>query len=239
LEVGGGSPPNEWNDLVTVAMEARAATEVARVVIADDETLFRSGLAKLLERDPNVAVVGQAADGAEAIREVARKQPDVVLMDVGMPNLDGIEATREIVRRHPDVRVLVLTIFDADTKVVQAVRAGASGYMLKDSMSQAIVSSIIAVRAGHFVMSETIATAVLDMLTGINPARDQVEGLTQREFEILRLIGSGLGNKQIAYQLRISDKTVRKHVSSVYEKLGIFDRSHAVIYALKTGLVQA
>src|ERR1700737_401288 len=142
---------------------------VARVLIADDQTLFRSGLARLLDEDPRVEVVGQAFDGLEVVKQAAALKPDVVLMDIKMPNLDGIEATRRITAEHPEIRILVLTTFDADSFVLQALRAGASGYVLKDSQPDAIVSSIVAVLSGERVMASAVANRVLDMLTGSTP----------------------------------------------------------------------
>src|SRR5437667_1011743 len=142
------------------------ATPNARVLIADDQTLFRSGLARLLEEDPHVQVVGQAADGEEVVKQAASLKPDVVLMDLKMPNLDGIEATRKILAEHPEIKILILTTFDADTFVLQALRAGASGYVLKDSQPEAIVSSVLAVLSGERVMASVVANRVPEMLHG-------------------------------------------------------------------------
>jgi DNA-binding NarL/FixJ family response regulator len=213
-------------------------TQVARVLIADDQTLFRTGLAGLLESDKRVSVVGQAIDGADAVKLVNELNPDVVLMDVKMPNLDGVEATRRIVADHPDVKILILTTFDADTFVLQALRAGASGYVLKNSQPQAIVSSILAVLSGERVMASAVANRVLDMLSGTTTPKDFYNGLTAREIEILKLMAVGQANKQIARKLEISEKTVRNHVSHMYEKLQIYERSQAVLYAVRKGLVE-
>jgi DNA-binding NarL/FixJ family response regulator len=216
----------------------QTAPQVARVLVADDQTLFRSGLAGLLNADKRVTVVGQAADGAEAVTLVSALAPDVVLMDIKMPNLDGVEATRKIVAEHPDAKILILTTFDADTYVLQALRAGASGYVLKDSQPQAIVSSILAVLAGERVMASAVANRVLDMLSGTSTPKDFYDGLTAREIEILKLMATGQANKQIARRLEISEKTVRNHVSHMYEKLQIYERSQAVLYAVRKGLVE-
>jgi DNA-binding NarL/FixJ family response regulator len=219
-------------------VSAATTTQVARVLIADDQTLFRSGLAGLLNEDKRVTVVGQAADGAEAVEQASALKPDVVLMDVKMPNLDGVEATRKIVAEHPEIKILILTTFDADTFVLQALRAGASGYVLKDSQPQAIVSSILAVLSGERVMASAVANRVLDMLTGTTTPKDFYNGLTAREIEILKLMATGQANKQIARRLEISEKTVRNHVSHMYEKLQIYERSQAVLYAVRKGLVE-
>ena len=214
------------------------ATRAVRVLIADDQTLFRAGLSRLLNEDPRVEVVGQAIDGADAAKQAAKLKPDVVLMDLKMPNLDGIEATRQITEADPGVKVLILTTFETDNHVIQALKVGASGYVLKDSTADAIVSSIVAVMSGERVMASAVANRVLEMLTGTTTPKEFYDGLTNREIEILKLLANGMANKQIAYRLKISEKTVRNHVSNTYEKLGIYDRSQAVLYAVKKGLVE-
>jgi DNA-binding NarL/FixJ family response regulator len=219
-------------------VSTQTVTQVARVLIADDQTLFRSGLARLLDEDQRVQVIGQAVDGADVVKRAAALKPDVVLMDLKMPNVDGVEATRRIVAEHPEIKVLVLTTFDADSYVLQALRAGASGYVLKDSQPAAIVSSILAVVAGERVMANAVANRVLDMLTGSTTPKEFYDGLTAREVEILKLLAVGHPNKQIARRLSISEKTVRNHVSHMYEKLQIYDRSQAVLYAVRKGLVE-
>jgi DNA-binding NarL/FixJ family response regulator len=214
------------------------SVRTARVLIADDQTLFRSGLARLLDGDDRVSVVGEAVDGLEAVKLAASLKPDVVLMDIKMPGLDGIEATRRIVAESPKSKVLMLTTFEADNHVIQALKAGASGYVLKDSQASAIVSSILAVVAGERVMASAVANRVLEMLTGATTPKEFYDGLTAREVEILKMLATGMANKQIAYKLKISEKTVRNHVSNMYEKLGIYDRAQAVLYAVRKGLVE-
>jgi DNA-binding NarL/FixJ family response regulator len=214
------------------------ATKAARVLIADDQTLFRAGLARLLNEDSRVEVVGQALDGGDAVKQAAKLKPDVILMDLKMPGVDGIEATRQITEADPTMKVLVLTTFETDSQVIQALKAGASGYVLKDSTADAIVNSIVAVMSGEKVMASAVANRVLEMLTGTTTPKEFYDGLTTREIEILKLLANGMANKQIAYRLKISEKTVRNHVSNTYEKLGIFDRSQAVLYAVKKGLVE-
>jgi DNA-binding NarL/FixJ family response regulator len=218
--------------------EVSTTTRTARVLIADDQTLFRSGLARLLEVDDRVSVVGEAVDGLDAVKLAATLKPDVVLMDIKMPNLDGIEAARRIISDNPKVKVLMLTTFEADNHVIQALKAGASGYVLKDSQASAIVSSIIAVVAGERVMASAVANRVLEMLTGATTPKEFYDGLTAREVEILKMVATGMANKQIAYKLKISEKTVRNHVSNMYEKLDIYDRAQAVLYAVRKGLVE-
>ena len=213
-------------------------TKVLRVLLVDDQTLFRAGLSRLLDEDPRVEVIGQAVDGNDAVKQAEKLKPDVILMDLKMPNLDGVEATRQIVAANPAARVLILTTFETDNHVVQALKAGASGYVLKDSQVDAIVSSIVAVASGEQVMASAVANRVLEMLTGASTPKEFYDGLTVREVEILRLLATGMANKQIAYRLTISEKTVRNHVSNMYEKLGVYDRSQAVLYAVRKGLVE-
>ena len=211
---------------------------VARVLIADDQTLFRRGLARLLEEDPRIALIGQATDGHDAVQKTAALSPDVVLMDLRMPGLDGAEATQQIIHDHPDVKVLILSTFEADSYVLQALRAGASGYILKDAEPAAIASSIMSVLSGERVMAGAVANRVLDMLTGASTPKEFYDGLTAREVEILKLMAKGQANKQIAFNLKISEKTVRNHISHIYEKLQIYDRAQAVLYAVRKALVE-
>jgi two-component system, NarL family, response regulator LiaR len=216
-----------------------AETRPVRVLIADDQTLFRSGLARLLNDDPRVEVVGEAVDGDDAARQVTLLRPDVILMDIKMPNSDGVQATQRIMAENPAAKVLILTTFDTDSYVLQALKAGASGYVLKDSRVESIVSSILAVVAGERVMSSSIANMVLDLLAGASNGKEFYDGLTARELEILKLLAAGIANKQIAFRLKISEKTVRNHVSNMYEKLNIADRAQAALYAVRKGLVEA
>jgi DNA-binding NarL/FixJ family response regulator len=217
--------------------EVRGFAHVPRVLVVDDQALFRSGLIRLLEHDDRVCVVGEAGDGQAAVGKVAALRPDVVLMDLKRQNFDGIQATRRIVLDHPGVKVLVLTSYETDSSIIQAHKAGASGYILKDVGADAIVSSILAVAAGDWVMSASVANRMLEMLTKSTQPKGFNNGLTVREIEILTMLASGMANKEIAYKLRISHKTVRNHVSNMYVKLRIYDRSQAVLYAIRKGLV--
>ena len=222
---------------IDTARSAPASSPV-RVLLVDDQALFRSGLARLLAADPRVDVVGEAVDGLDAVSRCAATSPDVVLMDLRMPTLDGVEATRRIIAASPRSRVLILSAFDADCHVLGALRAGASGYVLKDSTPEGIVCSILAAHVGERVMAGTVADRVLGLLDGEAAPKELYDGLTARETEILRMIAAGAPSKQIAFRLRISEKTVRNHVSNMYEKLKIFDRSQAVLYAVRKGLVE-
>ena len=216
---------------------AAETTCLVRVLVVDDQTLFRSGLARLLAIQPGLEVVGEASDGAEAMRLVHDLEPDVVLMDIRMPGVDGIEATRRITRDRPATRVLILTSFHTDAYVLDALRSGARGYVLKDSAVEAIASSIQAVMSSERVISGPIAQRMVGLLTGDSPGREFYDGLTARELEVLKMIASGMPNKRIAFKLHISEKTVRNHISHIYEKLDIYDRSQAVLYAVRKGLV--
>jgi len=216
----------------------KADVEVIKVLVADDQTLFRAGLARLLEESPELDVVGEAKDGQQAVEMVRRLRPDVVLMDLKMPGVDGVEATRKITAEHPEVKVLVLTTFDVDSYVLQALRVGASGYVLKESTPEAIVRSILTVMSGERVMATTVANRVLDLVSGNSTNKEFYDGLTMREIEILKMIAAGLGNKQIGYRLEISEKTVRNHVTAIYGKLKIYDRAQAVLYAVRKGLIE-
>ncbi len=213
------------------------AIAVPSVMIVDDQTLFRRGLVKLLESDPRIKIVDDAANGAEAMEKIAANPPDVVLLDIKMPVMDGIETTRRIIDKYPNTKVLILTTFENDGYIVQALKAGASGYLLKDSQPEAIVSAILAVLSGERVLTQSVADQFLILMDGGSP-KARYDGMTRREVEILKLLGEGLSNKQIAYRLKISEKTVRNHVSNFYAKLGVGDRSQAVLYAVRKGLVE-
>jgi len=206
-------------------------------MIIDDQTLFRRGLVKLLESDPRIKIVDDAANGVSAMEKIAKNPPDIVLMDIKMPVMDGIETTRQIVSQYPKIKVLVLTTFENDGYVVQALKAGASGYLLKDSQPEAIVSAMIAILSGERVMTQSVVDQFLNLMSGASQ-KARYDGMTRREIEILRLLGQGMTNKQIAYRLKISDKTVRNHISNFYSKLGVVDRSQAVLYAVRKGLVE-
>jgi DNA-binding NarL/FixJ family response regulator len=215
-----------------------APSKALKVLIIDDQTLFRNGLALVLGADPRLSIVGEAGTGAEALQMIAVEQPDVVLLDVKMPKMDGIETTKRITAQFPHVKVLILTSFDHDGYVVQALKSGASGYLLKDCRPEAIVAAILTIVSGERVMTREVADHVLDMITGTSTYKERYDGLTRRELEILRLLASGLANKQIARELQISEKTVRNHISSFYAKLGVGDRSQAILYAVRKGLVE-
>lgn len=213
-------------------------TSPVRVVVADDQLLLREGIAKLLESDPRIAVVGRGSNGQDAIDLARKLQPDVVLVDIRMPGVDGIQAIREIKSQLPTIRVVILSSFVYDGYVIEGLMAGADGYLLKDASPSALISGVMAVAAGEQVIEPGVARHVADMLSKQNQGRSGCyDGLTPRELQMLAMIARGFVAKEIAHTLHISEKTVRNHVSNIYRKLDIYDRSQAVLYAIKKGLV--
>jgi two-component system, NarL family, response regulator LiaR len=224
--------------IASETLETQPAAAQIRLLVADDQTLFRKALVEMLDRSPRLTVIDQVGDGRLAVTRALELQPDVVVMDIRMPGLDGVEATRLILAERPATRILILTAFETDRHVLQALQAGASAYILKDSEPDALVSGILAVHAGQRIVTGAAANRVVDMLTNSGPTRAYYDNLTPREIEILTLLASGLANKQIAHRIKISDKTVRNHISNIYEKVKVVDRSQAVLYAVRKGLVE-
>ena len=214
-----------------------------RVAIADDHAVVRQGLRTFLELQDDVEVVGEAADGAEAVELVARTEPDVVLLDLVMPRVDGIQAIGRIRERCPATRVLVLTSFADDHTVLPAVRAGAAGYLLKDVQPPELVAAIRTVNAGEALLAPAVATMLVEQLAAEegahNGAADAPAGphLTPRELEVLAELARGRANKAIAFELGVSERTVKTHVSNILGKLGFTDRTQAAVYAVEHGLV--
>jgi DNA-binding NarL/FixJ family response regulator len=213
------------------------------VLIVDDQALQRLGFSMLMEQHPDMTVVGEATHGAEAVRMAAELRPDVVLMDVRMPGMDGIEATRHIVAAGGRSRILVLTTFDLDEYAYAALRAGASGFLLKDAQPDELVAGIRAVAAGDSVIAPSLTRRLLetfaDRLPGQTPEQQrQLAELTQREREVLTAIASGWSNAEIADRLSLAESTVKTHIGRVLAKIGARDRVQAVIFAYDTGLVR-
>ncbi len=208
-----------------------------RVLVVDDHSIVRKGIEALLEIKPDIQVVGEAADGQEAVTQAEKLRPDVVLMDLVMPGMDGIEAIRRILAIRPESRILVLTSFAADDKLFPALKAGARGYLLKDSGPDDLVEAIRQVYRGGSFLHPTVARKVLQQLT--HPSEHPTPGvlLTERELEVLRLVARGLSTQEIAEQLAITEATARTHVSNLLSKLQLSSRTQAVLYALREGLV--
>ncbi len=206
-----------------------------RVLIADDHEVVREGLALLLGADDDLVVVGRAVDGAEAVEAASEHRPDVVLMDLSMPNLDGVEATRRIVEQVPDCRVLVLTSFSDQDRVIEAIDAGATGYLLKDLEAESLRRSVRDAAAGRSPIDSRAASVLLAERTSQRSA----PLLTDRETAVLRLVGQGLANKQIALRLGIREATVKNHLTRVFGRLGVTDRTQAALWAERHGLLAA
>jgi DNA-binding NarL/FixJ family response regulator len=213
--------------------------ESLRILIAEDHPLFRKGMISLLSSVPEFEVIGEATTGEEAVLRAAQMQPDVILMDLQMPEVNGIEATRRILQESPSVRILVVTLFEDDDSVFMALRAGARGYVLKDSDEEEMVHAIRAVGKGEAIFSPNVATRVLAFFAAASPGGAPPQAfpmLTEREREILNLIAQGYPNPSIARQLSLSTKTVGNYVSNIFTKLQVADRAQAIIRAREAGL---
>jgi NarL family two-component system response regulator LiaR len=211
-------------------------TDKIRVLIADDHLVVRKGIQFLLSTEDDIVVIGEVADGVEAVAQAQALKPDVILMDLVMPEMDGIEATRQITARQPGTRVLVLTSFAADDKVFPAIKAGALGYLLKDSSPDDLVQAIHRVHRGEPSLEASIARKVLTEMASSPKKPLSDDPLTERELEVLRLIARGCNNKEIAEQLVIADITVRTHVSNILGKLHLASRTQAALYAVREGI---
>ena len=211
-----------------------------RVVLVDDHDLFRTGLRNLLEEQDGIVVLGEATNGVEAVRLVREAAPDVVVMDLKMPAMTGVEATRLITLESPLTRVIVLTISDEDSDVMDAIVAGACGYLLKDSSIENVVAGIRSAAVGSSLISPTIASKVLQRVRATTPDRDMADAilaeLSDRELQVLKLIANGKDNAQIAAELVISPKTVKNHISNILMKLQIQNRIQAAVYAVRSGI---
>ncbi|KQV07783.1 response regulator [Leifsonia sp. Root112D2] len=218
-----------------------------RILLVDDQALVRMGFRMVLDAEPDLQVVGEASDGEEAVRLAASEQPDVVLMDVRMPRLDGIEATRRIIAARPESRVIILTTFDLDEYAFGGLRAGASGFLLKDARPAELLGAIRSVVSGDAVISGRVTRKMLELFStqlptepapGTDASPDAAAALTPREREVLLAIGEGLTNAELATRLFLTESTVKTHVGRVLQKLGLRDRVQAVIFAYENGLVR-
>ena len=212
-----------------------------RVLVADDQSLVRSGFRMLLDGEEDMEIVAEAANGVEAVEKAARYTPTIVLMDIRMPELDGLEATRRILAADADAKVLVLTTFDLDEYVYAALRAGASGFVLKDEPPEQLLAAIRIIAAGEALLSPAVTKRVITKFTQLpnKPPPPEVEELTERELDVFRLIARGLSNAEIGQELFISDTTVKTHMTHLLQKLGLRDRVQAVVLAHETGLFEA
>ena len=207
------------------------------MVIADDQRLFANGLARIIGIQTDMEVVGEAHTGEEAISLCLHEEPDVVLMDLSMPGIGGLSATRKILSLLPRTRVLILTVHTDDAHVFQGIKAGAQGYILKDCTPEELTRAIRTVHAGETIMAQDIARKTLTTFESIRSNTELTPNLTERELEVIKALAQGKSNKEIAQTLGISEKTVRNHASNIYNKLHIFDRTQAVIYAIRRGIV--
>jgi len=212
-------------------------TRSIQVLVADDHAIVRKGIRALLATEPDIEVVGEAENGQEAVAEVERLEPDVILMDLVMPEMDGIEAIRHIVARQPEARILVLNSFTSDGKVFPAIKAGALGYLLKDSSPQALMRAIHDVYEGRLSLHPDIAMKLVEELNRPSDAPPTEDPLTEREVEVLKLVAKGLSNQEIAARLVVSERTVGAHVSNILGKLHLANRTQAALYALREGLI--
>jgi DNA-binding NarL/FixJ family response regulator len=205
--------------------------------LADDHAVVRKGIREFLEEDAEIVVVAEVSNGADAVRLVVEQRPTVAVLDIQMPGMNGIEATRQIKTLHPETRVLILTAYEEDPYVFALLRAGADGYVLKNSDADELVRAVKAVAGGGKVLAPEVAAKVVAQMTSGKPAAaaEQVEPLSERELEVLRLAARGLTNKAIAAQLKVSDRTVQGHLASIYGKLAVASRTEAVTKALKLG----
>ncbi|SFU31029.1 response regulator [Alicyclobacillus macrosporangiidus] len=210
-----------------------------RVLVVDDHELFRQGVCTILSRAGDLEVVDQAEDGRQAVEKCRQHLPDVVLMDINMPVCDGLEATRQIKREHPYVKILILTVSDAEESLFEAVKSGASGYVLKNASPTEVIDSVRRVSAGEPVIPGNLAMQIITEFSKpvVRPVQQQVEQLTEREIEVLRYLSAGATNKDIANALFISENTVRNHVRNILEKLHLSNRVQAAAYAVREGYV--
>ena len=214
-------------------------TRPIRLLIADDHTMVRQGLSQICDAEPNMQVVGQAADGQEAIRLAHLVQPDVVIMDINMPVLDGVQATRHITEAQPGMGVIILTMYRQNQYVFEAIKAGARAYLLKDADSEELLRAIRAVASGEALLDSAIALKMIEEFRRLQSdpvGADGISPLTDRELDILRLVAQGLDNNEIGDRLGLSEKTVRNRLTVVFEKLHVNNRTQAALYALRRGL---
>ena len=204
-----------------------------KILIADDHPVVRMGIRGMLDGEPDFEVVGEAENGSEAVEMVAKLRPDVVLMDLRMPNMDGVAATEKITKDHPETRILVLTTYESDADILRAIETGATGYLLKDTPKEDLFAAIRTVAKGESPLAPAVASRLMRRMRS-----PEEEALSAREIEVLNLVAEGASNKRIAKELWIGETTVKSHLLHIYEKLGVADRTAAVTMALKRGIIR-
>jgi len=214
-----------------------------KVLIADDHQVVREGLSSILQTKEEIEVVGEVKDGSEAVEQARRLKPDVILMDISMPGMNGVEATRLIKREQPEIGVVVLTMYDEEEYIYDLVKAGATGYLLKDSDSSQIVKAIKIVARGESLIHPSVASKILHEFSSLaegkgQPVKKKAQELSDREIEVLKLVAEGKTNKEIANVLNLSEKTIKNHVRNIFHKLQVYDRTQAAMHGLRKGLIQ-
>jgi len=212
--------------------------EPIKVLIADDHPVVREGLSAMLRKEQDIQVVGEAENGAEAVDKAKELRPDIILMDLRMPEVDGVEAMRQIGAVNPDIKFIVLTTYDNDEYIFKGIEAGARAYLLKDAPREDLFKAIRAVHKGESLIQPAIAGKVLDRFAELSRQAQGVEALSEREVEVLKLVAKGAANKEIAAELAITESTVKTHIQTIFQKLGVSDRTEAVTEAIKKGIIR-
>ena len=212
--------------------------ESMRILIADDHPVVREGLSAMLNRQPDIEVVGEAENGKECVEKTRKLRPDIVLMDLRMPEMDGVEAMRQIAATNPEVRFIVLTTYDNDEYIFKGIEAGARAYLLKDSPREELFKAIRAVHRGESLIQPAVAGKVLDRFAELSRQVQAPEALSDREVEVVKLMAEGAANKEIAVSLHISESTVKTHIQTIFQKLGVSERTGAVTQAIRKGIIR-
>jgi len=212
--------------------------ESMKVLIADDHPVVREGISAMLNRQPDIEVVGEAENGRECVEKTRELRPDIVLMDLRMPEMDGVEAMRQIAATNPEVRFIVLTTYDNDEYIFKGIEAGARAYLLKDSPREELFKAIRAVHRGESLIQPAVAGKVLDRFAELSRQVQAPEALSDREVDVVKLIAEGTANKEIAVSLHISESTVKTHIQTIFQKLGVSDRTGAVTQAIRKGIIR-
>lgn len=212
--------------------------DTIRLMIVDDHTVVRDGLAAMLERERGLSVAGEAKNGREAVIRARELDPDVILMDLRMPELDGVGAMREILAEDPDARIIVLTTYDTDDAIFDALEVGAKGYLLKDASREELFRAVRTVHQGESLIQPSVTARVLDRLARLSRGDADQDALSERELEVLQLLAGGSGNKEIASSLSVTESTVKTHIANIFQKLGVNSRTEAVTHSLQKGIIK-